>query len=241
MRMPGQAFPGTRPCPGRREVPAQASAPHRCVRSRGGVRKQERGRCCDGVSREDGAVAPRPSGRDGGGCAGSRDGDHDPAPGGRPFRPLPARRPSGGCVLCHCSRASSPYPDVCPCPMVGNRIGARQLAYAPGNPRSPHTRSHGGRCPGRRQAAAPSGAASQDGGAARAARPALAPVAPGCTARAPLGPRSGRFHRSGSGHRSSSGHRSGSGSFSQLTSSWENATGSSSWGKWPSPSNSLQR
>ncbi|GFH38945.1 hypothetical protein SCWH03_52080 [Streptomyces pacificus] len=51
-------------------------------------------------------------------------------------------------MLCHCSRASSPYPDVCPCPKVGNLIGARQLAYAPGNPLSPHTRSPHGRIPG---------------------------------------------------------------------------------------------
>ena len=42
------------------------------------------------------------------------------------------RRPSGGCVLRHCSRASSPYPDVCPCPKVDNRLRGRQLAYAPG-------------------------------------------------------------------------------------------------------------
>ncbi|GAA0285215.1 hypothetical protein GCM10009540_00330 [Streptomyces turgidiscabies] len=33
----------------------------------------------------------------------------------------------------HCSRASSPYLDVCPCPKVDNRPTGPELAYAPGN------------------------------------------------------------------------------------------------------------
>lgn len=104
----------------------------------------------------------------------------------RPWGPPPHEcsdspwRSSGGCVLRHRSRASSPYRDVCPCLMVGNRPSVSQLAYAPGN-----WPFDGQLCPG--------------------------------------------------------GYRSGSGSLSQLMSSAENPSGSSSWGKCPRPSKSRQR
>lgn len=95
---------------------------------RGSVRKR-------GVSPADDAGVPRPSGPGGAGCA--------ECPLGDPCRPaLPGHRLAGGssgprpsvdCVLRHCSRASSPYPDVCPRPKVDNRPQGPQLAYAPGN------------------------------------------------------------------------------------------------------------
>src|SRR6201999_4384578 len=85
------------------------------------------------LSLGDGAGAPRPSGPDGAGCAECPRGDPCPPSAGRCLAGGDSGRPpSGDCVLCHCSRASSPYPDVCPCPKVDNRPRGPQSAYASG-------------------------------------------------------------------------------------------------------------
>lgn len=170
-----------RPCPANDALPcATLSRP-----LRGSVRRFTPA-CAAGV--------PRTSARGDGGCAGCR--GWDSAHVGEGSLPRAVRRAAPvercACVPRHDSRASSPYPGLCPCLKVSNRAAFTRLAYAAGTCSIPYAVS-------RTRSAAPG--------------------------------RSAVRHR----------QRSGSGSRSQSISSPENAAGSSSCGKCPSPSNSRQR
>ena len=128
---------------------------------------------------------------------------------------------SDGCVRRHRSRTSSPYRDLCPWPKVGNRTEGSQLAYAPGN-----WLFVGHVFPTPFSVAV--GAPRRDATRRRTVSlDRLRQPSPIRQSSATLRPRAR--------------YRSGSGSLSQLISSDENATGSSSCGKCPSPSNSRQR
>lgn len=124
--------------------------------------------------------------------------------------------PSDGCVRRHRSRTSNPYRDLCPWPKVGNRTEGSQLAYARGK------WLFVGRLFPARVPCCGRGASVET---RPGDEPSVGPPSATAASSAELRAR----------------YRSGSGSLSQLISSDEKATGSSSCGKCPSPSNSRQR